>query len=175
MSNFIEIDGEKLSWSDFSEAFSCVLEADYAGRDDEMDASVDLVRSAFDAIVVLQVYRECFSGDEVDYFGLGRSDKSEVVVAFWVTNCGASDVFPISSGESLCMILDDMLSSLGWRLPQVSGVEIWNRRPDMLSKDEVRQLIVEIEKRGVGDFTWESVGEGKIASAEEFMRRHYSE
>lgn len=177
MSDLIEIDGEKLSWSDFSEAFSRVLEADYAGCDDdeEKDASVDLVRSAFDVSVVLQVYRECMFGDEVDYFGVSRSGKSDFVVAFWVSNCGGGDVLPINPGESLCKVLDDCLSSLGWRLPQFSGVDISNHRPDLLSKDEVRQLIMGVEKRGEGDFSWDSVGEGEVESTEEFMQRHYSE
>lgn len=177
MSDSIEIDGEKLSWSDFSEAFARVLEEEFAGGggDEEQEAAVELVRSAFDLNVVLQMTRECMFGDEVDYFGLSRSNNSCDVVAFWISNSGASDVIPIKPEESLRAALDEFFDLNGWRLPQVSDTEIWNRRPDLLSKDEVRQLVVGIEKRGEGDFSWDSVGTGEVESTEEFMQRHYSE
>lgn len=165
------------SREDFEQSLWHILARDYYGIDDEPDASAsklaEAIREHFSVEIALIIHRPSLSGDEDEVIGAAHSRASETDIVFWASDAsGVVGILTADKGENLAAIVARLFTDVGANLCQISGTTILNKRPDLLSRDDLAALIEHlISDQGLG---WNDVGDDAETAAE-FLERSYDE
>ena len=174
----ISVGGEYASIQDFSDALWCILAEDHYGFQDqhalgEYGKLAVAIRSHFGVEVVLTIFRSSPTGDENDVIGLVRSRDGQTQMVYWTSDAsGVVALMVAQPGEKFPSTITRLMRKLGANLCQISGTEIFNKRPDLLSKYDwaktIDQLITDNE------MGWVAFSDG-VATTVEFLEKHYRE
>jgi hypothetical protein len=173
----ISVGGKIVSTRDFSEALWCLLAQDH--YEVEYEPSVDLtkdIRSHFSVDVVLTILRktgEMWGTVENDVLGLVQSRDGQTQIVYWVSDVSESvNLLVAQSGETFPSMITRLMRHVGANLCQISGTDIFNKRPDCLTKDDFAAVIDQLITDG--EIGWADV-DGGVATTVEFLNKHYRE
>ncbi len=174
----IEDETECAEDDDFAEAIWCILATDYyhyPAQSDQvtLNGLISRIRSRYHLDVILQIFRSSPTGDETEVIGRALSQGSNNTMVFWASDAsGISDVLPADAGENFPALISRYLRLNGWNLCQFSGTEIMNLRPEVLSRDEVTQIINKLILDS--NNSWAETC-SDIKTTDEFVSKYYSE
>ena len=173
----INVGIEHVTTQDFSEAIWCILAKDYYDFDDEPSGKLaEDIRSHFSVDVVLAISRDTggMSGAvENDVIGLVRSNDGQTQIVYWASDASrdANLMFAQTPG-TFSSTITRLFRDLGANLGQISGTEIFNKRPDLLTKDELGEIIDQLITDN--DLGWDDSVDGTETTIE-FLEKHYTE
>lgn len=173
----ISVGGKIVSTRDFSEALWCLLAQDH--YEVEYEPSVDLtkdIRSQFYMNVVLTIKKDTggmYGTVENDVLGLVQSRDGQTQIVYWASVVSESvNLLVAQEGETFPSMITRLMRHVGANLCQISATDIFNKRPDFLTKDDfavvIDQLITD------GKISWADV-DGGVATTVEFIDKHYRE
>jgi len=173
----ISVGGKIVSTRDFSEALWFLLAQDHYQVED--GPSVDLtkdIRSQFYMNVALTINRDTggmYGTVENDVLGLVQSRDGQTQIVYWASDVSESvNLLVAQSGETFPSMITRLMRHVGANLCQISGTDIFNKRPDFLAKDDFTTVIDQLIKDG--EIGWVDV-DGGAATTVEFLNKHYRE
>ncbi len=175
--NSINFGGKCVSSQDFAEALWCLLAKDlYDLGDDPPNNLAEDIRSHFSVDVVLTILRktgEMWGTDENDVLGLVQSRDGQTQIVYWASDVSESvNLLVAQSGETFPSMITRSMRHVGANLCQISGTDIFNKRPDFLTKDDFAAVIDQLITDG--EIGWADV-DGGAATTVEFLNKHYRE
>ncbi len=174
----IEVGQGSCEAGDFAEALWCILAEDFyhcgsQADQDPLQSLISAIRSSFQLDSLLKIFRASPTGDETEVIGRACSRDGNQTLLFWASDAsGMVDVFPAAPGKPCAHIIEGYMSSRGWNLCQISGTEIENLRPDVISRDDVLKIIEQLI--AADDMSWEDFDD-ESATTIEFLEKHYTE
>jgi hypothetical protein len=163
---------------DFAAALWCILAEDFyhcGGQADQasLKSLISTIRSSLRLDFLLKIFRASQLGDETEVIGRVCSRDGNQIHIFWASDAsGIVDVFPAALGETCAHLIGGYVCSNGWSLCQFSGTQIENFRPDIISRDDLFQIIEQLIADN--DMSWKDVDD-ESTTTREFLEKNYRE
>lgn len=163
----------------FQEALFNIVAIDHYGlktesNNEKLKQCGFAIRTHCHVVVILRISRPSPTGDELDTIGFIDWKNSSSRILFWASDAsGNVDYIQVSPIESIADGLTQLMRNLGANLCQISGTEIVNSRPDLLSRQKLKSIIDQIiEDTGVD---WGDFFDNEVKTTGDFLSRKYRE
>ena len=163
----------------FQEALFNIVTADHYGLTTESD-NEELrqcefaIRTRCHVIIILRISRPSPTGDELDIIGFIEEKPISSRILFWTSDASCDvDYIQVSPIESTLDGLTQLMRKLGANLCQISGTEIVNFRPDLLSRQNLTAVIDQVIE-DTGD-DWADFFANEVKTTGDFLSRNYRE